>query len=88
MPSRRQTGILLGDSTRHPPGADVMDEPIACPQYGVPAQITEQFWLDSTAGPVEHVKTGCERGHRFTPTAESLHLQPSTTTAATQLAPA
>jgi hypothetical protein len=22
---------------------------------------------------VEHVKTGCERGHWFTPTADSLH---------------
>ena len=64
-----------------------MDEPIACPQCRAPAQITERFWLDSTDGPVEHVKTGCERGHWFTPTAESLHLQPSTTTAA-QLAPA
>jgi hypothetical protein len=65
-----------------------MDELIPCPQCGAPAQITERFWLDSTDGPVEHVKTGCERGHWFTPTAESLHLQPSTTTAATQLAPA
>jgi hypothetical protein len=64
-----------------------MDELIPCPQCGAPAQITERFWLDSTDGPVEHVKTGCERGHWFTPTAKSLHLQPSTTTAA-QLAPA
>ena len=65
-----------------------MDEPIPCPQCGAPAQITERFWLDSTDGPVEHVKTGCERGHWFTPTVESLHLRPATTTAATQLAPA
>ena len=65
-----------------------MDEPISCPQCRAPAQITERFQLDSTNGPVEHLKTGCERGHWFTPTAESLHLQPSTTTAATQLAPA
>jgi hypothetical protein len=65
-----------------------MDELIPCPQCRAPAQITERFRLASTDGPVEHVKTGCERGHWFTPTAESLHLQPSTTTAATQLAPA
>jgi hypothetical protein len=34
----------------------------------------------SSDGPVEHVKTGCERGHWFTPTVASLHLQPTTTT--------
>jgi hypothetical protein len=56
-----------------------MDELIPCPQCGAPAQITERFWLDSTDGPVEHVKTGCERGHWFTPTVDSLHLQPATT---------
>ena len=39
-----------------------MDEPIACPQCGAPAQITERFWLASTAGPVEHLKTGCIKG--------------------------
>jgi hypothetical protein len=67
----------------------VMDEPIPCLQCGAPAQITERFWLDSTDGPVDHVKTGCERGHWFTPTVECLHLQPAaTTTAAPQLAPA
>jgi hypothetical protein len=64
-----------------------MHEPIACPQCGAPARITERFWLASTAGPVEHVKTGCEGGHWFTPTVESLRLQPATTAAATQLAP-
>ena len=64
-----------------------MDDPIPCPQCGAPAQITERFWLDSTAGPVEHLKTGCERGHWFTPTVESLRLQPATTAGATQLAP-
>jgi hypothetical protein len=88
MPSRRQAGILLGDSTRRASGADVMDEPIACPQCGAPAQITERLWLASTDGPVEHLVTGCEVGHWFTPTVDSLHLQPSTSTAATQLAPA
>ena len=64
-----------------------MPDTISCPQCGAPAQITERFRLDSTDGPVEHVKTGCERGHWFTPTVESLRLQPATTAAATQLAP-
>jgi hypothetical protein len=60
---------------------------IPCPQCDASAQISERFWLDSTAGPVEHVKTGCERGHWFTPTVESLHLQPATTTASPALVP-
>jgi hypothetical protein len=64
-----------------------MDEPIPCPQCGAPAQITERFWLASTDGPVEHVKTGCERGHWFTPTVDSLHLQPATTAASPALVP-
>ena len=67
-----------------------MDDPIPCPQCGAPAQITERFWLDSTAGPVEHLKTGCERGHWFTPTVDSLHLQPAftaTTAASPSLVP-
>jgi hypothetical protein len=34
-----------------------MDEPIACPQCGAPAQITQRFWLASTADPVEHLVT-------------------------------
>jgi hypothetical protein len=50
---------------------------IPCPQCGASARISERFWLASTAGPVEHVKTGCERGHWFTPTVDSLHLQPA-----------
>lgn len=31
--------------------------------------------------PVEHIKTGCERGHWFTPTVDSLDLRPVATTA-------
>jgi hypothetical protein len=44
-----------------------MHEPIPCPQCGAPAQITERFRLGSTAGPVEHVKTGCVNNHWLTP---------------------
>jgi hypothetical protein len=47
-----------------------MHQPIPCPQCGAPAQITERFWLGSTAGPVEHVKTGCVNNHWLTPLAE------------------
>jgi hypothetical protein len=88
MPYRRQAGILLGDNTRRPPGVEVMDQPIACPQCGAPAQITERFWLDSTDGPVEHLVTGCSNQHWLTPRAETLTgAQPHLTSAATQPAP-
>ncbi len=48
-----------------------MDEPIRCPQCGAPARITERFRLGSTAGPVEHVKTGCVTHHWLTQLAET-----------------
>jgi hypothetical protein len=66
-----------------------MDETIPCPQCGAPAQITERFWLASTAGPVEHLKTSCVNHHWLTPPAETLpDAQPDPTPAVTQPAPA
>jgi hypothetical protein len=47
-----------------------MPDTIPCPQCGAPAQITERFWLDSTDGPIEHLKTGCLSKHWLTPLAE------------------
>jgi hypothetical protein len=89
MPSGRQNGILLGDSTRRTPGAKVMNERIACPQCGGSARITERFWLASTDGPVEHLVTGCGNSHWLTPRAETVvGAQPNPTPAATQLSPA
>jgi hypothetical protein len=51
---------------------------IACPDPAcrAPARIVDRWTVESTSGPVEHVKTGCERGHWFTPLAESLELEP------------
>jgi hypothetical protein len=49
-----------------------MDEPIPCPECSATAQITERFWLASTAGPVEHLVTGCANDHWLTPPAETL----------------
>jgi hypothetical protein len=37
----------------------------SCPECGSPAEITEQFSLGSTSGPVEHVRTACVRRHWF-----------------------
>ena len=51
---------------------------IACPDptCRAPARIVDRWTFGSTDGPVEHVKTGCERGHWFTPTVDSLDLEP------------
>jgi hypothetical protein len=49
---------------------------IACPDptCHAPARIVDRWTWGSSDGPVEHVKTGCERGHWFTPTADSVRL--------------
>jgi hypothetical protein len=66
-----------------------MSDVIACPDptCGAPARIVDRWTFGSTDGPVEHVKTGCECGHWFTPTVESLHLQPATTAPSPALVP-
>jgi hypothetical protein len=55
-----------------------MPDVIACPDpaCGAPARIVDRWTWGSSDGPVEHVKTGCERGHWFTPMVSSLDLQP------------
>jgi hypothetical protein len=66
-----------------------MDTPIPCPQCGAPAQITERFQLGSTAGPVEHLQTGCGNNHWLTPLAETLAgAEPNPTPAAAEAMPA
>ena len=51
---------------------------IACPDPGcaAAARIVDRWTFESTNGPVEHIKTGCERGHWFTSTVDSLDLLP------------
>ena len=60
-----------------------MPNVIACPDptCPAPARILDRWTWGSTSGPVEHVKTGCERGHWFTPTVDSLDLPPAPTAA-------
>jgi hypothetical protein len=48
---------------------------IACPQCGAPAEVVQRFWLTSTDGPVEHLKTSCVSKHWLTPRAETVHQQ-------------
>jgi hypothetical protein len=66
-----------------------MPDLIACPDPAcrAPARIVDRWTFGSTSGPVEHVKTGCERGHWFTPLVESLDLQPPATDARPALVP-
>jgi hypothetical protein len=66
-----------------------MDEPIPCPQCGVPARISERFRLHSTDGPVEHLRTGCVNNHWLTLSAETLaDARPDQAPVVAQLAPA
>jgi hypothetical protein len=56
---------------------------IACPDptCRAPARIVDRWTWGSTSGPVEHVKTSCERGHWFTPTVDLLDPRPAPTAA-------
>jgi hypothetical protein len=46
---------------------------IPCPQCGTPAEVTQRFWLNSTDGPIQHLKTICLSKHWLTPRAETVH---------------
>ena len=61
---------------------------IACPDptCRTPARIVDRWTWESTDGPLEHVKTGCERGPWFTPTVDSLDLEPVPARASPSLA--
>ena len=45
---------------------------VACPDCGVPAEITERFRLPSTNGPVDHIVLRCAAGHHFRMAADRL----------------
>jgi hypothetical protein len=63
---------------RQPPKEDVaMHQVYACPEptCQAPARIVDRWTWGSSDGPVEHVKTMCERGHWFTPMADSLRVR-------------
>ena len=61
-----------------------MPDSLPCPQCGAPARISERFWLESTDGPVEHLKIGCLSKHSFTPRAETVQAEEVATRIATR----
>ena len=36
-----------------------------CPECAAPAEVLDRFVLESTAGPVDHARVRCVRGHWF-----------------------
>ena len=43
-----------------------------CPECGAPAEVTDRFVLESTDGPIEHVRVRCAGMHWFLTATESL----------------
>lgn len=39
---------------------------VDCPECGLPAEVRDRFVLESTDGPIEHVKTQCVKRHCLT----------------------
>ena len=43
-----------------------------CPDCGAPAEVTDRFALESTDGPIEHLRVQCVRRHWFVMSTASL----------------
>ena len=48
---------------------------VACPECGVPAEVTDRFALTSTDGSVEHLALRCAASHHFRMPVEMLPAQ-------------
>lgn len=57
---------------RHAGWHDVRERPSRLPRMRSAGEVLDRFELDSTAGPVEHVKTRCVHRHGFLMPAELL----------------
>lgn len=64
----------IGDHPSGPTGWDEAGGIISCPDPDcpAPARVVDRFVLESTNGPIEHVRTQCHHDHGFTPRAASL----------------
>ncbi|HZB50360.1 MAG TPA: hypothetical protein VE547_14815 [Mycobacteriales bacterium] len=49
----------------HPVASEATMDLTCCPACGVPAEITDRFVLESTAGPTEHAQVRCVARHCF-----------------------
>jgi hypothetical protein len=74
LPDRGRLGGPLdtGECPGQHERTSVMQSVIACPECGLPAEVTERFSLSSTDGPVEHVALACLDGHYFRMPAEGV----------------
>jgi hypothetical protein len=52
--------------------------PVACPSCHEPAEIVGRFSLDSTDGPMRHLKIRCAAGHWYTMPADRVQAYGST----------
>lgn len=64
----------IGDHSDGPAGREEAGGFLPCPDpvCPAPARVVDRFVLESTDGPIEHVKTYCRHGHGFTPRVASL----------------
>ena len=65
----------------HDRGSHAQHDHLPRPNLPRAGQIVDRWTWESTSGPVEHVKTSCERGHWFTPTVDLLDPRPAPTAA-------
>lgn len=45
------------------PSLSAMNDIVSCPTCALPASVADRFCLDSTDGPIEHVRISCVGGH-------------------------
>jgi hypothetical protein len=54
------------------PTGETMDA-TTCPECGAPAEVTDRCTLESTDGPIEHLRVDCARRHWFLLSTATLH---------------
>jgi len=62
----------MAPPVRRDPGRDQVLTIVGCPECNQPAEVLERFTLESTDGPIEHVRLSCLVRHHFLMPAEML----------------
>lgn len=76
--------VITVPTPSHPTGLQLT----RCPECGAPAEIEQRTVLESTDGPVEHVRVRCVRRHHFLlPTAALDHAAATAPETAPRLTP-